>query len=101
MMAQQLSCDICLDEPAAQVLTNAESGEVMTLGRNCLPVFYEQSIRTLLEAGEHKGPASKCQACRRVHERITTPVAPIGDVSRETSEPDAGGLAPGVIEGTS
>jgi len=104
-MAQQLPCDICQDEPAAQILTNAESGQVMTLGLNCLPVFYEQSIRTLLDAGEHKGPASKCQACRRVHERITTPVAPIGtadDVSRETEDgwsgnPSAGALGPNEI----
>lgn len=88
-MAQQLPCDICQEEPAAQMLTNVETGDVMTLGRNCLPVFYEQSIRELLTAGEHKGPASKCQACRRVHEKITTPVAPIGDVSRETPPPDA------------
>jgi hypothetical protein len=96
---QQQYCDICQEEPAAQMLSNMESGTVMTLGLNCLPVFYEQSIRTLLEAGEHKGPASKCQACRRVHEKITTPVAQIGDVSRETPPPDELLGAPGVIEG--
>lgn len=90
-MAQQLSCDICQEEPAAQMLTNLESGVVMTLGMNCLPQFYGQSILTLLEAGEHKGPANRCQACRRFHERMTTPVTPIdvgeSNVSRETSQP--------------
>lgn len=77
-MAAQLTCDVCQAEPAAQMLTNVESGDVMTLGLNCLPIFYGQSILTLINAGEHKGPASKCQACRRFHERMTTPVAQLG-----------------------
>lgn len=86
-MAQQLACDICQAEPAIQMLTNVETGDVMMMGAACLPAFYGQSLLMVMDAGEHRGPAGKCQACRRVHERMTTPVAPIGDVSRETTDP--------------
>lgn len=85
-MAQQLTCDICGQEPGAQMLTNLADGSVLVMGAACLPVFYGQSVLLVTDAGEHKGPAGKCQACRRVHEQMTTPVAPIGDVSRETLE---------------
>lgn len=77
-MAQQLACDICQAEPAIQMLTNVETGDVMMMGAACLPAFYGQSLLMVTGAGEHRGPAGKCQACRRVHERMTTPVAPIG-----------------------
>lgn len=96
-MAQALACDICGDEEAVQMLTNLATGVVMTLGPNCLPAFYGQSVLIAVNAGEHAGPAGKCQACRRVHERMTTPVAPIADVSRETSEPDATAPPPGDV----
>lgn len=89
-MAQQLTCDICGAEDGAQMLTNLADGTVMIVGAGCLPFFYGHSVLLTMEAGEHKGPAGKCQACRRTHERMTTPVAPIGDVSRETSADTAG-----------
>jgi len=87
-MAQQLNCDICQDEPGVQMLTNLTTGDTMVMGEACLPGFYGHCLLQLTGAGEHRGPANKCQACRRVHEQMTTPVAPIGDVSRETSPPD-------------
>jgi hypothetical protein len=96
-MAQQLACDICGGEEAVQMLTNLATGDVMTLGRACLPAFYGQSVLSVMDAGEHAGPANKCQACRRVHEKMTTPVAPLADVSRETSEPDAAPPPPGDV----
>lgn len=77
-MAQQIACDICEQEVSVQMLTNLVDGNVLAIGAGCLPAFYGNMALTLLEAGEHKGPASRCQACRRVHERMTTPVAPIG-----------------------
>lgn len=75
-MAQQLPCDICREEIAVQMLTNLATGDTMTLGPSCLAQFYGQSVLTLLEAGYHKGPAGKCQACRRFHEQMTLPTAP-------------------------
>lgn len=83
-MAQPIACDICGLETAVQMLTNLEDGTVLAIGAACLPQFYGQSVLIVIAAGEHKGPATKCQACRRFHERMTTPVTPIGDVSRET-----------------
>lgn len=83
-MAQQLPCDLCQDEPAVLMQTSLGDGTVLTVGAACLPMFFGGAMLGSIEAGEHKGPANKCQACRRVHERMTTPVAPIGDVSRET-----------------
>ena len=77
-MAQQLTCDICHDETGVQMLTNLATGDVLVMGTACLPTFYGQSVLGVMDAGDHKGPANKCQACRRVHERMTTPVAPIG-----------------------
>jgi hypothetical protein len=76
MMAQPIECDICREEPAAQMLTNLETGETIAAGAACLPVFYGQSVLTLMDAGEHKGLPQKCQACRRVHERMTLTADP-------------------------
>lgn len=76
-MAQPINCDICADEPAVQMLTNLATGDVMSLGAACLPLFYGQSALLAIEAGDHAGPAGKCQACRRFHERMTTPVTPM------------------------
>jgi|SRR5882762_5200996 len=92
-MAYDAPCDICGQEPTAQLLTNLADGAVLGIGTACLPQFYGNMTLELFEAGEHKGPATKCQACRRFHERMTTPIAPIGtetDVSRETTGPSAG-----------
>lgn len=77
-MAQQISCDICQQEVAVQMLTNLQDGSVLAMGPACLPTFYGQSVLMVMDAGGHSGPAGKCQACRRVHERMTTPVTPIG-----------------------
>lgn len=93
-MAYDIPCDICNLEPSAQMLTNLGDGTVLAIGAACLPQFYGQMTLELFQAGEHKGPATKCQACRRFHERMTTPIAPIGtetDVSRETPAPAADG----------
>lgn len=76
-MAQQLYCDICASEEPVQMLTNLADGSVLMLGPACLPHFYGSSVLLAMDAGEHKGPAGKCQACRRMHERMTTPVAPL------------------------
>lgn len=84
-MAQQLSCDICHDEPAVQMLTNLQDGTVLVMGAGCLPVFYGQSALMVMGAGEHAGPPTKCQACRRTHERMTTPVAPLGADAGESA----------------
>lgn len=77
-MAQPIACDICTTGPAVQMLTNLQDGTVLTMCAACLPAFYGHSVLAVMDAGGHKGPAGKCQACRRVHERMTTPVAPIG-----------------------
>ena len=76
-MAQQLYCDICASEEPVQMLTNLADGSILMLGPACLPQFYGHSVLAAMDAGEHKGPAGKCQACRRMHERMTTPVAPL------------------------
>lgn len=77
-MAQTLYCDVCEAEPALQVITNTQDGSVMVLGGLCMGMFYAQAAMTLLDVGEHKGPPTKCQACRRLHEKMTTPATPIG-----------------------
>lgn len=87
-MAQQIACDICAEEVAIQMLTNLTDGSVLAMGPACLPQFYGHSALTVMDAGEHKGPAGKCQACRRMHERMTTPVAPLGAGESSASWPD-------------
>ena len=76
-MAQPIACDICNLEEAVQMLTNLTDGSVLAIGPACMPEFYGNSALVTMDAGEHKGPAGKCQACRRMHERMTTPVAPL------------------------
>jgi hypothetical protein len=75
-MAQPVYCDICGQEQAVQMLTNLETGETIAMGPGCLPVFYGQSTLAVMDAGEHKGLPQKCQACRRVHERMTLTARP-------------------------
>ena len=97
-MAQPIACDICSQEEAVQMLTNLTDGSVLAIGPACMPAFYGHSVLAVLDAGEHKGPAGKCQACRRTHERMTTPVTPL-DVqppadttpapAADTAEPEA------------
>ena len=76
-MAQPIACDICSLEEAVQMLTNLTDGSVLAIGPACMPSFYGNSALVTMDAGQHKGPATKCQACRRMHERMTTPVAPL------------------------
>lgn len=75
-MAQPIACDICQEENAVQMLSNLVTGEVIAMGPACLPVFYGQSALAIMDAGEHKGLPQKCQACRRVHERMTLAARP-------------------------
>lgn len=77
-MAQPIACDICTTGPAVQMLTNLQDGTVLAMCAACLPAFYGHSVLAVMDAGGHTGPAGKCQACRRVHERMTTPPAPPG-----------------------
>lgn len=95
-MAAQLTCDVCREEPAGQILTNVETGDTMTLGQACLMVFYHQSLLTLLEAGEHTKIPSKCQTCRRVHEHMTLAYNPPADT--ETTETPADTPVPVEVE---
>lgn len=76
-MAQPITCDICGLEQAVQMLTNLQDGNTLAIGALCSPTFYGHSHLAVTGAGEHRGPASKCQACRRLHEQMTTPVAPL------------------------
>ena len=87
-MAQPIACDICSLEEAVQLLTNLTDGSVLAIGPACMPEFYGNSALVTMDAGEHKGPAGKCQACRRMHERMTTPVTPL-DVQPATDNQPA------------
>lgn len=86
-MAQPLTCDLCQSELAVLMQTSISDGSIMAVGAACLPQFFGGALLGVIGSDGHSGPPTKCQACRRIHERMTTPVAPIGDVSRETSEP--------------
>lgn len=96
-MAQPIACDICQAEEAIQMLTNLHDGTVLAVGAMCLPAFYGHSVLTVMQAGVHKGPAGKCQACRRVHERMTTPVAPAG-TRHDDAVPGATAEAPPAVD---
>ena len=90
-MAQQLTCDQCNSEPAILIQTNIGEGDIIAVGAGCAPVFFATVAMTLLECGDHQGPAGKCQACRRLHEKMTTPAAPLtvpdDDQNDHTAEP--------------
>lgn len=76
-MAQQLPCDLCGEETAAVMFNNLIDGSSMTVGTSCLPHFFGGALLGVIGSDGHAGPPTKCQACRRTHERMTTPVAPI------------------------
>lgn len=90
-MAQPLSCDICQAENGVQMLTNLQDGSTLVIGAQCLPAFYGHSLLTVMEAGEHKGPPTKCQACRRIHEQMAVLTAaaaePVPDPAGLDDEP--------------
>lgn len=83
---QPIACDICGQENAVQILTNTETGGTMALGANCVPVFYGQSLAMAIGAGEHAGPPTKCQTCRRIHEWMAVTTAP-APPAQPASEP--------------
>ena len=76
-MAQQLICDLCGEENAVVMFNNLTDGSAMTVGAVCLPTFFGGAMLGSIGSDAHAGPPTKCQACRRVHERMTTPVAPL------------------------
>lgn len=76
-MAQPLPCDFCHVEDAVLMMTNLADGQVVTVGAECLPTFFGGALLGAIGSDGHAGPPTKCQACRRSHERMTTPVAPI------------------------
>lgn len=76
-MAAQLPCDLCEQEAAVVMFNNLVDGSAMTVGALCLPTFFGGAMLGSIGSDAHAGPPTKCQACRRVHERMTTPVAPL------------------------
>lgn len=89
-MAQILPCDYCQQEEAVLMMTNLANGDVVTIGNGCTIQFFGGALLGVIGSDGHAGPPTKCQACRRTHERMTTPVAPISTVSRETEPVDDG-----------
>ena len=76
-MAAQLPCDLCDEEAAVVLFNNLADGSSMSVGAKCLPHFFGGALLGAIGSDPHAGPPTKCQACRRTHERMTTPVAPI------------------------
>lgn len=76
-MAQPITCDYCSSEDAALMMTNMTDGTTVAVGAACLPLFFGGALLGAIGSDGHAGPPTKCQACRRTHERMTTPVAPI------------------------
>lgn len=76
-MAQPLTCDLCQAEDAVLMQTTLTDGSSMTVGAMCLPLFFGGAVLGVIGSDGHAGPPTKCQACRRTHERMTTPVAPL------------------------
>lgn len=76
-MAADLPCDFCGEEAAVLMMNSLADGSVITVGALCLPTFFGGAMLGAIGSDAHAGPPTKCQACRRVHERMTTPVAPM------------------------
>lgn len=100
-MAAQLICDVCGQEPGAQMLSNLADGSTMILGAGCIPDFYHQSILALFGGEQHSGPRTKCAACKSIHEHGTGGVVPMGtdsdaapDVADEQAPDDAAAVSP-------
>ena len=95
-MAQQLPCDLCNEEAAVVMMNNLVDGSTMTVGAVCLPQFFGGALLGAIGSDGHAGPPPKCQACRRVHERMTTPVAPLSvpadDQNDHSDQPAEGGV---------
>lgn len=88
-MAQQLICDLCSAEQAVLMQTTLTDGSTMLIGPACLPLFFGGAVLGVIGSDGHAGPPTKCQACRRTHEQMTTPVAPISIPEDTTAEYDA------------
>lgn len=76
-MAQPITCDLCQSENAVLMQTSLTDGSVLAIGPACLPQFFGGALLGVIGSDGHAGPPTKCQACRRSHERMTTPVAPL------------------------
>lgn len=87
-MAQQLICDLCNAEQAVLMQTTLTDGSTMLVGPACLPLFFGGAVLGVIGSDGHAGPPTKCQACRRTHERMTTPVAPMVPAETSASWPD-------------
>lgn len=78
-MASQLACDLCQEEPAVLMQTNLTDGSSLTIGAACIPMFFGGAVLGAIGSDGHAGTAGKCQACRRTHERMTTPVTQLAE----------------------
>jgi hypothetical protein len=88
-MAAQLPCDLCEQEVAVVLFNNLADGSSMSVGALCLPTFFGGAMLGAIGSDTHAGPPTKCQACRRVHERMTTPVAPLSITAEQGDQPPA------------
>lgn len=100
-MAQPITCDLCQSENAVLMQTSLTDGSVLAVGPACLPQFFGGALLGVIGSDGHAGPPTKCQACRRSHERMTTPAAPLhaaadtaGEVIPEQLADDTSGVAP-------
>lgn len=87
-MAADLPCDFCGEEAAVLMMNSLSDGSVITVGAACLPTFFGGAMLGAIGSDAHAGPPTKCQACRRVHERMTTPVAPMVPAESSATWPD-------------
>ena len=74
-MAAELTCDFCREESAVLMMTDLVTGTVVTVGAACLPMFFGGAHIGSIGSPGHAGPPTKCQACRAIHDQMTTPVA--------------------------
>ncbi|HTM85003.1 MAG TPA: hypothetical protein VL179_08890 [Mycobacterium sp.] len=94
-MAQPLVCDLCQAEDAVLMQTTLTDGSSMTVGPACLPMFFGGAVLGVIGSDGHAGPPTKCQACRRIHETMTTPVAPLAAAD---PVPETPGVSPADID---
>lgn len=78
--------------------TTLLDGSSMLVGPACLPLFFGGAVLGVIGSEGHAGPPTKCQACRRTHERMTTPVAPLAtqapaDPNQEWADAEAAEIA--------
>ncbi len=88
-MAADIPCDLCGEEAAVVLMNNLVDGGTMAVGSLCAPMFFGGAMLGAIGSDAHAGPPTKCQACRRVHERMTTPVAPLTAQAAPPDQPTA------------